>query len=183
MATAMCTHRTLHQLWRRQMISRLDSHLIDARQRFVAMTFINLANTPSPFVDIENVLVVLAYDDHSSGNARIGRPPLWLAGYRASRVPQGVQWGGWQNSAYLKNVVLAPRAKAYGHRLDSKKADLLSLALKLDRRLSCAARYSAVPWPPLRLPRLWAGFQQCRLHKVQFAGPEFEAACCEASAT
>src|SRR3954468_21294199 len=101
MATASCTPRTLCRIWRRQMMPRLGSQLLDARRSFAAMTFVNLANTPSVFVDIENLLAVLLYEDRSSCESRVGGSPLRLAGYRVSRVPDGVQWGGWQNSAYL----------------------------------------------------------------------------------
>jgi hypothetical protein len=183
MVTTSCTPRSLCRLWRRQLMCRLDSDLWEARRRFVAMTFLNLANTVSTFVDIQNLLVVLLYEDSTSGGSRMGRSPVRFSGYRLSRVPHGIQWGGRENSAFLKNLLLAPKARAYGQRMDSKKSDLLSLALKLDRRLSLAARHSAAPWPALRLPTLWAGFQQRDLRILRFAGPEFEASWREASAS
>jgi hypothetical protein len=54
---------------------------------------------------------------------------------------------------------------------------LLALALKLDRRLSRAARYPAAPWPTLRLPRVWAGFHQNQVRNLLGEGPEFEETC------
>lgn len=74
--------------------------------------------------------------------------------------------------------MLIPKFGARGQRIDRSKSELLSLALKLDRRLSRAARYPAAPWPALRLPRVWAGFHPLRARDLQGKGPEFEEACC-----
>ena len=73
--------------------------------------------------------------------------------------------------------MLTPQHAARGQRIDRSKVELLSLALKLDRRLTRAARYRAAPWPRLRLPRLWAGFRSGDTRGLRGDGPEFEQAC------
>jgi hypothetical protein len=89
-------------------------------------------------------------------------------------VPHGVQWGGEANSQLFKDLTLTPQFGGRGQRTDKRRVELLSLALKLDRRLSRAARHPAAPWLSLRLPRLWAGFRQNEVRNLVGDGPEFE---------
>jgi hypothetical protein len=165
--------------WRRQILEHRDPQSVAARKGFVAASFIDQANSSSAFVDIENLLVVLLYEDEfrSVDGSQPQRVPLRLAGYRVSRVPHGVAWGGADYSALYKDLMLTPQHPARGQRIDRSKVELLSLALKLDRRLTRAARHPAAPWPRLRLPRLWAGFRSGDARGLRGDGPEFEQAC------
>lgn len=163
--------------WRRPILAHCGSQSIAARAGFVAASFIGGANKSTAFVNIERASAVLLFEECSVDHARPQRVPLRLVSYRASRVPQGVQWGGKANSQLFKDLTLTPHFGARGQRIDKRKAELLSLALKLDRRLSRAARHPAAPWPTLRLPRLWAGFYPHHVHDLYGEGPEFEEAC------
>ena len=165
--------------WRRQILAHRDPRSVAARKGFVAAAFIDQSNARSPFVDIDNLLVVLLYEDgfHSSDGTRQKRVPLRLVAYGARCVPHGVQWGGVANSRLFKDLMLAPRFRARGERVDRNKSELLSLAMTLDGRLSRASRHSAAPWPVLRLPRLWAAFRHRDATRLRAEGPEFEAAC------
>ena len=162
--------------WRRQILAHRDPQSIAARQGFVAASFIDQSNARSAFVDIENLLVVLLYEDafHSCAETPQHRVPLRLVAYGASRVPHGVQWGGVANSWFFKDLMLTPQFGARGQRIDRKKSELMSLALKLDHRLCRAARHPAAPWPVLRLPRMWAGYRQSEARNLAGEGPEFE---------
>ena len=73
--------------------------------------------------------------------------------------------------------MLTPQFGARGQRIDRKKSDLMSLALKLDHRLRRAARHPAAPWPALRLPRMWAGFRRHEVRNLAGKGPEFDEVC------
>ena len=131
-------------------------------------------------VDINSLSVVLVFDDESH---KYDRALLRLCCYDVSRVPHGVQWGGADNCRLFKDLTLVPKQNARGPRLDISKHELLALALKLDRRLSRAARHPAAPWPSLRLPRLWAGFRASHANGLRGEGPEFERARRQQSAT
>ena len=179
MITATRSVDKLTVQWRRQILAHRDPQWVAARKGFVAASFIDQSNARSAFVDIDNLLVVLLYEDefHGSGNTPRMRVPLRLVAYGASRTPHGVQWGEAANSRLFKDLMLTPQFRARGQRVDRDKSELLSLALKLDRRLSRAARHPAAPWPELRLPRLWAAFRYRDATHLRAEGPEFEAAC------
>jgi hypothetical protein len=176
MATTTSSVDKLTAQWRRQIFTHRDPQSVAARRGFVAASFIHQSNARSAFVDIDNLLVVLLYEDefHSSGKTLRNRVPLRLVAYGASRVPHGVQWGGAANNRFFKDLMLTPQFRARGQRIDRNKFELLSLALKLDRRLSRAVRHSAAPWPGLRLPQVWAGFRQNEARNLIGEGPEFE---------
>jgi hypothetical protein len=160
--------------WRRQILAYRDPQSIVARAGFVAASFIGCGNESSAFVEIERVSVVLLFEEFSADHARPERVPLRLVGYRASRVPHGVQWGGEDNSQLFKDLTLAPQFGARGQRIDRRKLELLSLARKLNCRLNRAARHPAAPWSGLRLPPMWAGFRQNEAGNLVGNGPEFE---------
>jgi hypothetical protein len=145
----------LHHQWRRRLTSHCNPRFVAARKGFVAMTFVDQGKTGSRFVDIPNLLVVVLYEDESLSDCH---PALRFAAYSVSCNKHGIRWGGSSNCRLFKNLALVPQPSARGQRLDRRKTDLVALALRLDRRLSRAARHSAAPWPPLRLPTLWAGF-------------------------
>jgi hypothetical protein len=161
------------RLWRRQLSTHFDPRKVAARAGFTALTFVDQANTSSLYVDTNDLLIVLVYEDKSR---RDDRGPLRLSAYHVGRVPHGVKWGGAENSRLHKDLTLAPKRGAHGLRVDSNKHDLLALALKLDRRLSRAARHPAAPWRELRLPRLWAAFRGRHVGRLRGQGPEFELA-------
>jgi hypothetical protein len=164
----------LRRQWRAQLSAHCNPHHVETRKGFVALTFVDQSNTSSKFVDINNLLVVLVYVDNVRRN---DRRSLRLSGYGVSRVRDGVCFGGGENCRIYKDLTLAPQQSARGQRLDCSKHDLLALALKLDRRLSRAARHPAAPWRGLQLPRLWAGFRAHHAGVLQGDGPEFERAC------
>ena len=96
MVTATSSVDKLTAQWRRQILAHRDPQSVAARRGFVAAAFIDQSNGGSAFVDIDNLLVVLLYEDafHSCDKTPQHRVPLRLAAYGASRVPHGVQWGG-----------------------------------------------------------------------------------------
>jgi hypothetical protein len=164
----------LRRQWRKQLLAYCNPQHVAARKGFVTLTFVDQSHTSSEFVDINNLLVMLVYEDDAH---RSERRSLRLSGYGVSHVPGGVLWGGAKNCRLHKNLTLAPQQGARGQRVDRSKYDLLALALKLDRRLSRAARHPAAPWRGLRMPRLWAGFRARQAGVLQGDGPEFEQVC------
>jgi hypothetical protein len=155
-------------------MSHCDPRLVEARKGFVSLAFIDNANTRSLLVNIDDLLLLLLYEDDAHCS---GRPTLRLGGYCVTRTRDGVQWGGASNCRLFKTLTLAPQYGARNERIDRNKLELLSLALKLDRRLSQAARYPSRPWPGLRLPRLWTGYRARHANGLVGEGPEFEHAC------
>jgi hypothetical protein len=170
----------LRRQWRRQLVSHCNARWVDARKDFVAITFLDQANTCSKYIDINNLLTLLLFEDVSR---RMGRAPLRFVGYRVQRVADGVQWGGYNSCAIFKDLTLSPERGGRGKRMDIGKADLLSIALKLDRRLDRAARHPKAPWPRLRLPRLWVGYRSRLINELRGEGPEFEEHCRKHSIT
>jgi hypothetical protein len=168
------SNHELCRQWRRQMAAHCNPQLAAARKRFVALTFIDNANSSLRYANIDDLLLLVLYED---GVRSSRHPSLRLCGYGATRLPDGVRWGGAENCRLFKNLTLAPQRGARNERIDREKRDLLALALKLDRRLSRAARYPSLPWPELRLPRLWAGYRARHTGELVGAGPEFESAC------
>lgn len=164
----------LRRQWRQQISGHRDHRSRDARRGFVTLTFVDRGRTAGTFVDINQISVVLLYEDDTLGNDRV---PLRFCCYGVRQVPHGIQWGGADNNRLYKDLTLAPKPGARGRRLDLRHRELAALALRLDRRLSRASRYPAAPWPDLRLPQLWAGFRSRDASGLQGEGPEFEAAC------
>jgi hypothetical protein len=164
----------LRRKWRQQILSHCNPQYVEARKGLVAMTFVDQANTQSRFVDIKNVLAVLVYEDEALDN---NRRALRLSAYNVSRIADGAQWGGAENSRLFKDLTLAPQYRAQGQRSERGKLEMLALALTLDHRLARAARHPAAPWPSLRLPQLWAGFRARHAYELRGDGPEFERAC------
>jgi hypothetical protein len=171
--------------WHRQIFRSRSPQLIAARSPFVAASYIAQDSTCSTFVDINRLLIVLLYEevvrtDYSpTGN----QSPLRFSGYRVTRVPHGVCWGGAANSQFFKDLTLTPRPGGRHQRLDCVKTRMVELAERMDRRLARAGRRPSAPWPGLRLPRVWAGFRSGNSHELRGDGPEFEQACCDARAT
>jgi hypothetical protein len=163
--------------WRRQILAHRDPQSIAARAGFVAATFVDRGDKLSALVEIERVSAVLLFEECSVDQAWPWRVLLRLVSYGANRVPRGVQWGGEENSQLFKDLTLTPQFGARGQRIDKRKVELLSLAGKMNRRISRAARHPAAPSPTLRLPRLWAGFQPRCVQDLCGKGPEFEEAC------
>jgi hypothetical protein len=164
----------MRRKWRKQLLAHCNPHHVAAKKGFVALTFVDQANTSSEFVDINNVLVALVYEDDAHPGYRRS---LRLSGYGVRRVPGGVLWGSAKNCRIYKELTLEPQHGARGQRLDLNQRELLALALQLDRRLTRAARYPAAPWPGFRLPQLWAGFRARHTGVLQGVGPEFEQSC------
>lgn len=166
----------LRRQWRRQLAAHGSWEYVAAQQGFVAIAYLDNSSRSTQFVDINNLFVLLLFEDEP---CRYGHIPLRLSGYKVSRIPHGVQWGGAQNCKLFKDVTLAPQCGAGGQRLDRSKLDLLEHVLRLDRRLSRAARHWAAPWPDLQLPKLWAGFCSRHAAALRGNGPEFEQVCAD----
>jgi hypothetical protein len=182
MAIATKAHASTTSQWHRQILRHRNPQAIAARSRFVVTSFIDQAGKCSALVDINRLLVVLLYED-PVGHRCSPRPngsPLRFAGYRVTRVPHGIQWGGATNSQFFKDLTLAPRARGRSQRLDCGQTQMVDLAAGMDRRLARAGRHPNAPWPKLRLPRVWAGFRVHSAHALRGDGPEFELACCDA---
>jgi len=158
--------------WRRQIAAR---HLRPAARwpRDVgALGFLVDGGRAGPLVELSKVLLVVVYDQ------RIGRrfPAIRLRGLRATRVAHGVLWGGAENARLCKEPSLCPRPGAKGIRVDSRHAELLELALRLDHRIDQAVRNQPSTYNRrFRLPRIWAGFTHGSAAALHGEASEFEA--------
>ncbi len=171
--------------WHRHVFRNRSPQTIVARSPFVAASYIAQGGTCSGFVEINRLLVVLLYEGaiETGYSPTSNSSPLRFAGYRVTRVPHGVCWGGAANSQFFKDLTLTPRAGGRHQRLDSAKIRMVELAGKMDCRLARAGRRPSAPWPRLRLPRVWSGFRTRSSHELCGDGPEFEQACCDARTT
>jgi hypothetical protein len=173
-ATIGISDARLLRQWRRQMAAHCSWQHVAARKGFAALTFLDNSNRSTRFVDINNLFVLLLFEDDYY---RYDRAPLRLCGYKVRDISHGVEWGGAENCKLFKDATLTPQHGARGQRLDRRKLNLIEHALRLDRRLSRAARHPAAPWPNLQLPRLWAGFRPNHAAALRGEGPEFENEC------
>jgi hypothetical protein len=88
-------------------------------------------------IELDKLLLVAVYDDPRDK----GRFAIRLCGNRASRVAEGVLWGGCDNARVYRDHSLIPRRGARGLRVDLRRAELLQPALRLDYRITQAVRY------------------------------------------
>jgi len=133
-----------------------------------------LANGPTieGLIEVEKLTLIILYDAPSHS----GSLTLRLAGFSGSRVPWGIQWGGRENSRFLKNLLLQPVSNGPGLRLNTASTDLLRLGLQLDRDLERHVRRPSLPVRrQLRLPCLWAGFKHADAANITGDGPELAA--------
>lgn len=124
-------------------------------------------------IEIHNLVLVVLYDElHDDGRLSVN-----VAGFSGVRVPWGVQWGGTQQNLFFKNLLLRARPGARGRCLDTSRAQLIELALQLDRQVDRYGRYLRLAERrKLVLPRLWAGFKASQLPEVTADGPELAVA-------
>lgn len=140
---------------------------------FGSLSFLANGAVVDGLIEVENLVLVTLYDEEDVA----GHTSVTLAGFSARRVAWGVQWGGPDNSLFRKNLLLRPRADARGRRLDVPRAQLLELALQLDRQVDRYSRYMhRKVREGFKLPPLWAGFRKSHALKVSADGPELLAA-------
>ena len=96
----------LRRQWRQQIRTHCDPRSVAARKGFAALSFVDHANSAAAFVDINNLSVVIVFEDESH---RYDHAPLRLCCYDVSRVPHGVRWGGVDNCRLFKDLTLVPR--------------------------------------------------------------------------
>ena len=140
-----------------------------------ALGFLRRSNEKAEtLVELQRLLAVVLFDES------IGRPvpALRLVGYGACQLPDGVQWGGPEQSKFYKDLRLAPEPGAWSLQLDATNIDLLHLALQLHSDIHRVDRFapkSASLQP--KLPRLWAGFSPSDAVCLKGQGPEFAELC------
>ncbi len=133
-----------------------------------------MANGPvvEGLIEVENLTLVVVYDE----TLPTGKLALRFAGFSGARMPWGVQWGGAEKSLFFKDLLLRPVPQGCGHRLDSSRANLIGLGLKLDRQIERQWRYREMAARDrLLLPHLWAGFRSSQAAKIVGDGPELVA--------
>jgi hypothetical protein len=120
-------------------------------------------------VDLHRLSLVVLFDED------IGRrlPALRLAGYGASRIEHGVQFGGEESARFYIDFGIEPFAGACGLQLDARRTELFQLALQLHRQLHRVGqiRPNRVRLQP-QLPSLWAGFAPADAASLSGEGPE-----------
>jgi hypothetical protein len=125
-------------------------------------------------------MIVMYLDNARSLNPKKScTSALRLAGYRASVVEHGLQWGGPENSVFFKDLKLMPGCGANGERIDCRNGNLLSVAMNLREQVANEIQRRNIQ-PAVRLPRAWAAFRAGAARRVPGEGPEFEQACCKA---
>jgi hypothetical protein len=125
-------------------------------------------------IEIEKLVLVVLHDEQDDRR----RQALRLAGFSGARIPWGVRWGGPELSKFYKNLLLQPMSGARGLRLDTASADLLRLALQMNRDLKRHIHYGRrCKRQRLLLPRLWAGFRAAEAAVITGDGPELAAYC------
>lgn len=148
------TASQLQERWRDVMRRRM----ISARHsgpRHAALGFLSRDPPRSGFVPLRQLTIVVAHDVVVPGRLT---PKLRLAGYSARVSKAGIQWGGVQGHRFEKNLALTPQPRARGPRLDLLQPELVTLGLRLTRRLEHFAKHPNFPQrtAPV-LPRVWAG--------------------------
>ena len=139
-----------------------------------AMGFLPHGPVIEGLIEIEKLVLVVLHDEQDDR----GRQILRLAGFSGAPIPWGVRWGGHELSKFYKNLLLQPRPGARGLRLDTASADLLQLALQMDRDLQRHIHYGRrCKRQHLLLPRLWAGFRAAEAAMITGDGPELTAYC------
>src|SRR5262245_40189006 len=176
MTVALPSRISLKAQWRDQIIRRRGRNWIQERRGLVSIAFLDRSQSDAEFVEIDNIVAFVVYEDEHRNldGSKVVRIPLRLSAYRVSRVENGVLWGGAENAALFKDLMLTPNHQARGQRIDLRSSDLLGLGLELDSWLSRAARHPGLRRPRLRLPRLCAGFRAREAGQIHGEGPEFE---------
>ena len=79
------------------------------------------------YVEIEKLALILVHDEVLTDK----RLAVRMVGYVGCRIPHGILWGGRGNACYYKDLLLAPRDRGSGLRLDRRRHDLVDMALRL----------------------------------------------------
>lgn len=125
-------------------------------------------------VELKRVLITVLYDVRLAS----GHFAIRMAGYRASREPHGINWGGRGNARFDKDLTLSPRPGGGAKRIDLLNFPTTSWALSADRRINVALRYRTRRVSRgFELPRTWAGFPPSYEKELQGSGPELERLC------
>jgi hypothetical protein len=137
-----------------------------------ALSYLTNGPVIEDLIEIDHLVLVALFDDPTDR----GGHALRVAGFSAARVPWGVRWGGPEQSKFFKNLLLQPMPGARGQRLDTASADLLGLALQLDREIERHIHYGRrCKREQLQLPCLWAGFRTADVIGITGDGPELAA--------
>jgi len=163
--------KTLMDRWRRQVGGRLARGTEWVPRPMAALGYLVNGRPAKDYVEVDRLLMVIVYDDPVGPDM----VALRVAGYRASCVSHGVQFGGRENARFHKDLCLAP-GKPDGLRIGIHRTELLGLALQLEREIHQVAEFGrrlrqSRPW----IPRLWASFGLTDAANICASGPEFEA--------
>ncbi len=146
----------LRRRWRRQVSSRSIYCPGRAPREGVALGFLIDGWRRDELVELRRLTTIVLFDERAAN----GRTSIRVLGYRPELVGQEIVWTGPQAQRLRKDLALPPRPLATGRRLDSRRRDLLELALRLDRRLSQAQRrLERLRYTEPRFPRVWAGLR------------------------
>ncbi|QDT71750.1 hypothetical protein [Lacipirellula limnantheis] len=146
----------LRRRWRRQVSSRSIYCPGRAPREGVALGFLIDGWRRDELVELRRLTTIVLFDERAAN----GRTSIRVLGYRPELVGQEILWTGPQALRLRKDLALPPRPLATGRRLDSRRRDLLELALRLDHRLSQAQRrLERLRHTEPRFPRVWAGFR------------------------
>jgi hypothetical protein len=155
--------------WQRQVACRRNYVHNRHPRSSAAFGYLTCGPVVDDFIEVENLVVTMLFDDASDPLFR----KIRLDGYKASRVPWGIQWGGAENNCFCKDLSLAPRYGGRGSVVDLANDKLLRLGLQLDR----LAYYVENPKRHcFYLPKLWAGFRAKDALLLVGSGPELERA-------
>ncbi len=161
------SHTNLLSRWRRQIVRRRNLSTYQHPRHRGALSYVTCGPIVDGFIEVQNLVIVVLHDHPSDPRGQSIR----LAGYVASRVPWGVQWGSRENSRFCKDLSLKPRDGGHGPFIDPANKTMLRLALNLDR----LAYYVDQPKARvLRLPNLWAGFRAKDALFLNGSGPELD---------
>lgn len=157
--------------WRRQVAKRWYGRHNRLARGLAALEFVLPEQPAGEFISLSQLHVVILYDELSVGR----RPALRLSGYGACPMSSGVQWGSSDNQLFFKDFSRAPAEGGHGERLDRDDRVLFQLALRMERRLDRAYRFSpARRFVVPLLPQVWAGFSRLNAPSVIARGPEVE---------
>lgn len=175
--------RRLEHRWRKRAMGCWSPDRCGINHGLAAVQFIDNSRLDAPYVELHSLMVLAMYADHSVvDDSPSDYSALRVGGYRASRVPHGVQWGGVANAVLFKDFRLMPGCGARQQRLDCRKLDLLRRAITLSDLLVFGIQQPRLVRRNIELPMLWAAFRAGVAKKLVGSGPEFEQACNKVSA-
>ena len=162
-------------LWRRRFGGK---HRQIDHPRHAALGYMAEGPVEDGLIQVADLTIVILYPCQ----LRSGLHALRLAGFSGAAVPWGVRWGGDDQRRFLKDILLQPVAGGPGLRLNVANADLLTLALQLDRERDRAVRLGKTSVrEQVQLPKLWAAFNRAEAASITGDGPELAASAARAN--